>query len=650
MNIDSYIKSRSNSTKTKNDESISQIKQDASMILGPPFNIKKYLNRINMLQISAKKEKGKSNLPPLYDNLNKRTKKDEKKYDISTIIANENFPSYRKNIFQEKKPSSIEISTAFSYNNNNNNSLFANKKKNNSLSLNTVSGNNSLAFDNIKLSKKKNNEKYIKTENNSHSFDLYKKNILNNKEKYNFSKTIKNIKQYTDLSLKDKSIKSILESKIAFDHKNKDVIYKPIRIINDFNNFQQRELEKKRDNISVFLTDNREILKKNVIIKILEKQGKKYSKSIKSYQQSITNSKKAIDCDEIIFSSYAMNQKRVCRRIDNLLTKLILSNKKLIRQFQILRAELRVKEDERQKMLERIDELRIIAKFVTKVLEGNVKIFKIKIIPEYSSENLPNYELITKEVLERFYFLLDEEGNDNIKEEELLIINEIKYLKDSEVLYDQYYKIEYDIINTLKNKKSIEEDIVEIKKEGKKQCNDIQKRIDELEKELNLYKAMFEREKKDYEEMSKKNYDADADLVDIIKDLYYEVMNLENKKNTNEILNLNRVVLDLKKIVIDKEEKINKSISIMEQYENDNKFLFYRILFHRKNEIREFKANIMKKIAHDKEIQARLPEEKLVFIQRKTEAPYHVIKKEKKIKIDPEIIKQRENRELLTYQ
>ena len=649
MNIDSYNKSRSNSTKTKNDESISQIKQDASMILGPPFNIKKYLNRINMLQISAKKEKEKSNLPPLYDNLYKRTKNDEKKYEISTILANENFPSYRKNIFQGKKPSSIEISTTFSYNNNNN-SLFTNKKKNSSVSLNTVSGNNALAFDNIKLSKKKNNEKYIKTENNSHSFDLYKKNILNNKEKYNFSKTIKNIKQYADISLKDKSIKSILESKVAFDHKNKDVIYKPIRIINDFNNFQQRELEKKRDNISVFLTDNREILKKNVIIKILEKQGKKYSKNLKSYQQSITNSKKAIDYDEIIFSSYSMNQKMICRRIDNLLTKLILSNKKLIRQFQILRAELRVKEDERQKMLERIDELRIIAKFVTRVLEGNEKIFKIKIIPEYSSEHLPNYELITKEVFERFYFLLDEEGNDNIKEEELLIINEIKCLKDSEVLYDQYYKIEYDIINTLKNKKTIEEEIVEIKKEGKKQCNDIQKRIDELEKELNLYKAMLEREKKEYEEMSKRNYDADADLVDIIKDLYYEVMNLENKKNSNEILNLNRVVLDLKKIVIDKEEKINKSISIMEQYEKDNKFLFGRILFHRKNDIREFKANILKKITHDKEIQARLPEEKLVFIQRKTEGPYHVIKKEKKMKIDPEIIKQMENRELLTYQ
>ena len=479
---------------------------------------------------------------------------------------------------------------------------------------------------------------------------MYIKNILNNKEKYHFSKTIKNISQYADLSIKDKSIKSILSNRVALDYKKKDIIYKPIRIINDFNNFQQRKLEKKRDNISAFLTDNQEILKKNVIIKNIEKQGKKYSKNIKSYKQSIINSKKVIDYDEIIFSSYTMNQKMVCKRIENLLTKLILSNKKLIRQFQILRAELRVKEDQRQKMLERIDELRIIAKFVTKVLEGNEKIFKIKIIPEYSSEHLPNYELITKEVLERFYFLLDEEGIGNIKEEELLIIKEIKCLKDSEVLYDQYYKIEFDIINTLKNKKVIEEEIIEIKKEGKKQYNDIQKRIDELEKELNLYKDMYEREKKDYEEMSKINYDADSDLVDIIKDLYFEVMNLENKKKTNEILNLNRVVLDLKKIVIDKEEKINKLITILEKYEKDNKFLFGRILFHRKNDIREFKTNILKKITHDNEKQTRLPEEKLIFIQRKTEAPYHVIKKEKKIKIDPQIIKEMENRELLTYQ
>jgi hypothetical protein len=649
MNIDSYYKSRSNSCNTENDESKPHINQGTSMVLDQPFNIKKYINRIQLLQISAKKSKEKANLPPLYDNLyNKRTKNDEKKYEISTIIATENFPSYRKNIFQAKKPSSIEISTAFSYSNNNNNLKIKNNK-NSSFSFNTVNGNNTMTYDNIKLHKKKNNEKYLKTENNSHSFDLYKKNILNNKEKFNFSKTIKNIKQYTDLSIRDKSIKAILGNKIAFDQKNKEVVYKPIRIINDFNNFQQRELEKKKDNISAFLTDNREILKNNVIMKILQNQEKKYTKNIKEYQKSISSSKRAIDYDEISFSSYTMNQKMVCRRIESLLSRLIMSNRKLIREQHKLNSELRVKKDERQKLLERIDELRIIAKFVTKVLEGNVKIFKIKIIPEYSSEHLPNYELITREVLERFYFLLNEDGIEDFKEEELLIIKEIKSLNDSEILYDQYYKIEYDIINTIKNKKAIEEDVMEIKKDSIKQCQDIQKRIDELEKELNLYKAMLEREKKDYQEMCNRNYDENADLVDVIKDLYNEVMNLENKKKANEILNLNRAVLELKKIVIDKEEIITKSISILEQYEKDNRYLFSKVIIQRKNEIREHKANVMKKLMTNEKL-TKLPEEKIIFKQRKTHAPYHAPKKEKKIKIDPEIIKQIENRQLLTYE
>ena len=47
------------------------------------------------------------------------------------------------------------------------------------------------------------------------------KNILNNKEKYHFSKTIKNISQYADLSIKDKSIKSILSNRVALDYKKK---------------------------------------------------------------------------------------------------------------------------------------------------------------------------------------------------------------------------------------------------------------------------------------------------------------------------------------------------------------------------------------------------------------------------------------------
>ena len=96
---------------------------------------------------------------------------------------------------------------------------------------------------------------------------------------------------------------------------------------------------------------------------------------------------------------------------------------------------------------------------------------------------------------------------------------------------------------------------VEIKKEGKKQCNDIQKRIDDLEKELNMYKSMYEREKIDYEEIYKRNYVGDNELEDVIKDLYEEIMYLENRKiYKKDIINITRAVRDIKKLIINKFE------------------------------------------------------------------------------------------------
>ena len=655
MNNDSYNKNRSFSNKKINDESTARLKQGASMILGPRFDIKKYLNKVNLQYNSAKKEK--YDFPPLFDKLYKRTKNEDKRYELTTI-ANENLPSHKKNILQIKKPSSIDISTTISYNNN---SISLKNNKNSRYTLNSINGSNSsMIYDKLKLSKNKSSKTYIETESNSRSLDLYKNSMLNNSEKYNFAKTIKSIKKFIDLSRRDKSIKNIMDNRIAYDPQNSNVVFKPIRIINDFNNYQQRELNKKKDNISLFLTDNREISRRNVIIKLLQNQKKDFSDNSYDYEKSLDNQRKTIDYDENIFSSYTTNQKLLCRKIDDLLSKLTLSNRRLYQEHQKLKESVRVKQDERQKFLERIDELRIVAKFVTKVLGGNVNIFQIQIIPEYSSEHLPNYEKITRDVIARYNFLLDEEvredAKEDMKEDELNVIKEINHLNDPELLYQQYHQIEYDIINTLKNKKAIEEETVEIKKEGRKQCNDILKRIDKLEKELEMFKSIYEREENDYEEIYKRNYVGDHELDDAIKDLYDEVMYLENYKipKKKSKVSITWAILDVKKLITDKEEKINKLQMILEQQEKENKHLFDRIACNRRNDNKELKVNIMKKIIaagqKEKLDQIKLPEEKIIFIKRKAEPPYQPPKKEKKIKIDPEIIRQIENGELLTYE
>jgi hypothetical protein len=653
MNDNSF---RTNLSKSINKGKIdlnTHIQLGASMILGESFDIKKYLSKINEKincnQISAKKEK--YNLPPLFDNLYKRTKNDDKKYQLSTI-ANDNLPSHRKKQFQIKNHS-IDISTTISLNNSN--TLRNNNKSCNYIAM--INDNNSVNFDTLKPNSINSSNIYSKTESIQGNLALYNNSISDNdEEKFNFVKVIKNIKKFADLSRRDKSVKNIMLSKIAYDPRNSDIIFKPLKIINDYQNYKQQELHKNKDEINTFLTDSKNISKNNVIIKILKKQKKDYHETLNKNQKTLSQNEKKLKLYQSDFSNYIRSQRLANRQIDNLTIELALKNRILLRERNRLNAEIRIKEDERQKYLERIDELRIIAKFVTRVLEGDSNIFKNKIIPEYSSERLPNYELISKEVFEKFDFLLNTSGRKRLKDDDISIIKQIIPLNDSELLIHQYHKIEEDIINILKNKEIIDIEIMEIKKEGKKQIKDIQKRIYNLENELNMYNSIYEREKKLYEDISKRNIKREGEFDDIIKDLYFEVMNLENKKTKNSkknLININRAVSDLQKIIIEKEQKFNKLLMTLENHEQENKNLFNRAVNHRKNENKDMKINVMKKKIEVGELEKlehlKNPEEKIIFIQRKTEPPYHVRKKEKNVKIDPEIIKNLENEELLSF-
>ena len=643
----SYKKNRFHIKKEQSPTSSTLLQLRGSMILGPKFDIKKYLNNINTQQKSARKERPKI---PLLDNLYKRAKNDDRKYEVSTII-NENILSHRYKL-RNKKPS-IDISTTISYNNNNSNSI--KKNKNSSNTLNTINVNNSIITDNFKLNRNSSRKSYLETDTNSGngSVGLYKKIFENNEEKFNFAHTIKKIKKFAELSRKDKTIKNIMDSKVAYDPKNLDVIFRPIKIINDYKNYQQQKLNENKSEVSPFITENNEIAKNNLIIKVLEKQKNEYKDIINEHQKTIDNNRRVLELHENNFSTYVTNQKIANRKIDDLLTKLIIANRILIREKYILRSEVRVKEDERQKLLERIDELMVIAKFVTRVLEYNSDIFNKRIIPEYSSERLPNYELIAKELFERFSFFLNEK--EKLNENDKNMIEQITQLNDSELLYKQFYKIEEDIINTLKNKEAINKEIVDIKKEGIKQIRDIHKRIEDLESELNLYKSLYEREEKEYEEIYKRNYSGEGEFDDIIKELYLDIMNIENNlKNKKNIVNISKTVIDIKKEIIGKENKINKLLMDLEQYEKEDKHSFDRALCNRKNEIKEMKVSIIKNkkkevVVVEKKENIK-PEEKIIFLQRKCEPPYHAPKKEKKEKIDHELIKRMENEELITFE
>ena len=629
MNINTFKK---NNSHIKNDESKTFFQLGNSMILGQKFDIKKYLNNINYKQNSSRKEK--IIFPPLLDNLYKRTKNENKQYNLLTI---DNSPIHR-NILRKKKPS-IDVSTSITYN------ISVKKNKNSSYTLNTINDNNSIIND-LTLNKNSSIKTYFDGDIHSASLDLY------NEEKYNFAKTIKNVKKKAELSKRDKSIKNIMENKIIYAPNNLDVIFRPIKIINDYQKYEINKLNNNRNDITTFITQKKDISKNNVLIKLLKNKKYNYDNTINERQKTIDNSRRMLDLYDNDFNNFKQNKKLAIKKLDDLHIKMILANRHLLKENYKLKSETRIKEDERQKYLERIDELRINAKFVSTVLKNNLDIFNKQIIPEYSSERLPNYEIIANELFEKFSFFLKEK--EDLNPEDINILNQINQLNDTELLYNQFHKIEEDIINTLNKTEVIYKESIELKNEYEKHIKDIQKRIQDLKNELSLFKSIYEREKKDYEEIYKRNFTGDGEFDDLIKELYLDVMHIENNiKNKKNLININNVIIDLKNEIVGKEEKINKLQISLEQYERDDKNLFDRVVYHRRKVIREMKVNIKKKIikvGEKEKIEHIRPSEKIRFIQRKCEPPYQPPKKDNKEVIDPEIIKNLENEELINYE
>lgn len=89
-------------------------------------------------------------------------------------------------------------------------------------------------------------------------------------------------------------------------------------------------------------------------------------------------------------------------------------------------------------------------------------------MPDYSSDQLPDYGNVADEVCERYNFLLNDEKscNNNMNQESIDIINEMNDLSDSE-LYHQFHKMEDNIVHYLKIHDLVNKEIMVIKRKKK---------------------------------------------------------------------------------------------------------------------------------------------------------------------------------------
>ena len=598
----------------KTEDNINILKLSGSNVLGNVLNIKKYFNSSNK---NIENIKSVSSI---------------KKNQLLTI-SNDNLPSYKKlPLYIRNKNNNISIENNF--NSDKNILKFINNNKNSE-----QKGNNS--------------KFYLKTDNNI------------NKRKFVVLHEIKKIKKKVDLSHRDKSIKNIINNQIPFDEKNSKVALKPIKLLNNFQDFNSNELIN-NNNMFSFLTEKARISRKNVLIKLLLEQKNIYDKTTIEHQKIITEMKKNIDNDENNFETLIKSQKVSSRKLEELLEQLLQRKRNLLIEQYHLRQEIRSRLDERQKILERIDEYRLIAKFVTKALGGRGKLFEFNLTRYESHNNDIDNDYIsekeTQRVLQRFQFLLNYDPDVcYINQDDIDILNEVTSLNYSDLLFHQLWKKEDFILNNLRKNELLNKEIVYLEENDEKRLSYLKSKIALLEKELIYNKEIYKSEKEEYEKVAEKLLNDDSDFENLIIELYNYYINEknqnQNKKNKKSIatsFDIKTYISSLQKELIEKEEKLNELKFKMDKYANEDKILFDKVVSDARAENKQIHINNMKKLmefgGEHKLKLMKIPKEKIILKHKKSEPAYYLKKKEKKIKIDPEIIEQLQDEELLTYE
>lgn len=609
----------SNSFRMKTEDNINVLKLGGTNVLGNALNIKQYFNSPhktleNIKSISSIKQ------------------------NQLLTISNDNLQSYKKlPLYLRNKNNNI--STDNNYNSDKNILKFINNKNS---------------------EQKENNSKfYLKTDNNANNINsLNLKNLNNNKQKFVVLHEIKKIKKKVDLSHRDKSIKNIMDNQIPFDQKNSKIALKPVKLLNNFQDFKPKELI--NNNMFSFLTEKAKISRKNVLIKLILEQKNIYDKTTIEHQKIISEMKKNIDNDENIFETLIKNQKVSSRKIEELLEHLLQRKRNLLIEHYRLRSEIRSRLDERQKLLERIDEYRLIAKFVTKALGGRGKLFEFNLTRYDSHNNDIDKDYIsgkeTQRVLKRFQFLLNYNPDDNyINQDDIEIFNEVTSLNYSDLLFHQLWKKEDFILNNLKKNEILNKEVVYLEENDEKRLSYLKSKIELLEKELICNKEIYKAEKEEYEKLSKKLLNDDSEFENLIIDLYNyhtdETKNKKNKKSTSSF-DTKTYISSLQKALIETEEKLNELKFKLDKYAEEDKTLFDKVVSDAKAENKQIHINNMKKLMEfgEHKLKLKIPREKIILKYKKSEPPYYLKKKEKKIKVDPEVIERLQDEELLTYE
>ena len=626
-----------------------------TMVSDPNFDIKNYLTDVQK-QVELEKiiVNDIKSLPHVYSTINNNQR--EKK----TLLTLNNLLTLSKdNIF------------------NNNNT---DKKSQKIVNTDLFIGNKFYEVnDNIQLTKKQITKmlKNFKKNSKSSSSIFRKKKLLSNDPTFNVIKSIKNFKKKDKKSFSQRNIikkdkKESLKKQfktlgdnnnnnidvnkqiknnyynniLAFTRKHENLVYEPIKIINEYNRQKGLGITYQEKCLSNFKTQNKELSINNVLIKLMNSETNKLSRNYYLLNENLNIDKKEMEKNEVKFEDYKISHRKACKRLDNIYINIQKKNKELIEKNRNCKREIKIIHEDMRRELHQIDNLRSYGYFINNTLGGDTTRFEMKIFPDEIYENDLDIEILTKNVIKKYMHFFDET-------EEEKLVKEKNFINEPEKLWLKFKEIQGIIVRNMYIKESIKDEIKKIKEENNYNLKDLLQKHEILIKEKKIINEEYKYELSKYNEVEKIYNYQKSEYDDLIIKFYLFIKNIfnDNKKILYDNLDVSDCVKEIHDIICDKEIIIDKLITDLKRYEKKDYKIIEKVAYNRKKENYYMNKSNEK---HSKRIGfANYNDDskiKYIIHYRKTEAPYHRPIKVIKEKVDEKLVEQVENEELINYE
>ena len=483
---------------------------------------------------------------------------------------------------------------------------------------------------------------------NSKLYDLKKSD-----ENFNVMKKIKEIRRIINRSYQsnDPFMKNRL--RIPFDSENADVVF---TAKNQLANFKQKEANKlinKTGSLYKFYKEKKQTAMDNVVIKLLNNESQKLNFIEEENSKKIDDENKKYITYKNSFDEFSKQQKIAMREIDKSLSNMEDKYRQLLYMKREQRNITNNLNEEMEKKINQIEDLRIYAQFVNNVLNGCKKFDKLilKVDDDFINNNnkIITIEDLVNECIKHYSFLIDPKFNEDNN-------NVLNLNQDPDNFIDEFHKIENKILKKLEIYESKEKEKQKIKEERKDILNELQNQLKFYEKEFDVYNENLNKVIEDYSKISSSKINNNAEIIEIIKEFHLDYCSKDINiigLRVSTLKQKNMQIEDIIKEIITKikteERKVNILISTLENYEMQDPNTFIPIIVQRKKDNKLFKQ-ISSKNKIDEELEAKnlasqQKFEKIIIQYRKSLPPPFRIAK-KKIKENIDAGKNKENKDL----